>query len=61
MQNFPYFLRMANWARHPPSWRRVRLVLVVIGACALLFLYERVFGWPEWLTLDNTPRGRIDR
>ncbi len=59
--NLRPFLRMAKWARRPPSWKRVRLYLVVIGLCLALFAWERLFGWPDWLTLDGTPRGRIAR
>jgi hypothetical protein len=53
-------LRMSRWARHPPGWARVRLVLLVAGACLLLFLVERLAGWPDWLTPNGTPRGRIN-
>jgi len=59
--NLRPFLRMAKWARNPPSEKRVKLVLVVIALSLLLLGYERLFGWPDWLTLDNTPRGRISR
>lgn len=45
-----WFLRMAKWARHPPSEARVRLVLGVIALCLVLFAIERLVGWPDWLT-----------
>ncbi len=54
-----WFLRMARWARHPPSARRVILVLSVIAICLALFGYEYFFGWPEWLTPNRVPGGRI--
>lgn len=57
--NYTWFLRMAKWARNPPAPGRVKLVLGVLLACLLLFGYEYIFGWPEWLTLDNS--GRANR
>ncbi len=56
-----WFLRMARWAKRPPSEARVKLVLGVIAVCLILFGIERVFGWPDWLTPDRVPRGRINR
>ncbi len=53
-----WFLRMARWARNPPSEGRVKLVLGVILACLLLFGYERLFGWPDWLTPEKLPNTR---
>jgi len=52
---------MSRWARNPPSESRVRFVLGVLVICLLLFGFERLFGWPAWLTLPDTPRGRIFR
>lgn len=34
--NLRPFLRMARWARHPPSPARVRLVAGVVAACLVL-------------------------
>ncbi len=59
--NLRWLLRMSRWARHPPSQKRVVLFLVVLGVCLLLFGFERLFGWPDWLTLQNMPRGRVIR
>ena len=52
---------MARWARNPPSQQRIKLVVAVIGICIVLVLLERIFGWPDWLTPNYTPRGRILR
>jgi hypothetical protein len=60
MQGPAWFLRMKKWAANPPGWARVRLLFAVIAACLLLFGYERLFGWPAWLTPDTVPRGRIN-
>lgn len=52
-----HFLRMAKWVRHPPSWRRVKLVFAVIALCLVLVALERLFGWPEALSPERVPRG----
>jgi hypothetical protein len=51
-----WLLRMARWARHPPSPRRVALVLGVVAACLALVAVERVVGWPEALTVERLRR-----
>lgn len=48
-----WFLRMTRWARNPPSWQKVMLVLAVIGVCLALYAVERWIGWPEWLSADR--------
>ncbi|MBC2835488.1 hypothetical protein [Paragemmobacter straminiformis] len=45
-----WFIRMARWARNPPSADRVRLVLVVVALCLLVAGAERLWGFPDWLT-----------
>jgi len=54
-----WFLRMARWARHPPSAGRVKLVLAVLLICIALFGIDYFFGWPDWLTPNRVPGGRI--
>jgi len=60
MFNPRHFLRMAKWAKRPPSEHQVKLFLGIFVICLILFGLERIFGWPEWLTLPDTPRGRIN-
>lgn len=48
-----WLIRMARWARHPPSPGRVKLVFGVIAACLLLYGVEMIWGWPDWLTPNN--------
>ncbi|GGD32179.1 hypothetical protein [Sinisalibacter lacisalsi] len=55
------FLRMSRWARRPPSEKRVKLVLAVIAIALAIWGLERVFGSPEWMRIDSTPKGRINR
>jgi hypothetical protein len=50
-----WFLRMARWARRPPSWQRVLLVVSVIAISLVIAGVEWLFGWPEWLTVDRSP------
>ncbi|SMX35150.1 hypothetical protein [Actibacterium lipolyticum] len=58
--NYRWLLRMAKWGRNPPGEKQVKLVLGAILICLVLFAIERLFGWPEWLTPQNTPRGRFN-
>lgn len=48
-----HFLRMAKWARNPPSTRRVVLVLGVIAVCLALVGLERAGIIPEGLGLSS--------
>lgn len=51
-----WLLRMARWARNPPSPQRVKLVFGVVALCLALFAIEYWFGWPEWLVINSTPK-----
>lgn len=51
--NLTWLLRMAKWARRPPSARQVRLVLAVVAACFLLWGIEMLWGWPDWLKVNG--------
>lgn len=48
-----WFLRMKRWVQNPPSAGRVKLVLGVAAACLVLVAIERLFGWPDALTVDG--------
>jgi hypothetical protein len=50
-----WLVRMAQWARNPPSSGRVKLVLGVILLCFALFGIEWLWGWPDWLTVNGKP------
>ncbi|MCP3972276.1 MAG: hypothetical protein GY717_18530 [Rhodobacteraceae bacterium] len=56
-----WLLRMARWAKRPPSEARVKLVLGIIALCLLLVTVEWFFGWPDLLTPNRVPGGRISR
>ena len=61
MQDLRWLMRMSNWARRPPSLRRVQLFFAVAALCLALYAFDRLFGWPDWLIPDYTPRGRVSR
>lgn len=44
---------MSQWARNPPSAKRVKLVAAVIGAVLLIVGLEYVGLWPAALTADR--------
>lgn len=50
--NWMQLLRMAKWARHPPSEARVKMVLAIVAVCLSVFAVERWVGWPDWMTVD---------
>lgn len=52
-----WFLRLARWARHPPSLKKVMLIGAVLALCLLAVGVEKYVGWPEWLTVN----GKIGR
>ncbi|MGX9354166.1 hypothetical protein ACS3SW_03080 [Roseobacteraceae bacterium S113] len=55
-----WFLRLAKWARNPPSPERVKLMLAIVALCLVLYGVERWIGWPDALTMEWTgPRQRI--
>ena len=49
MLSYRHIVKMAKWARHPPSLKQVIFVFSVIVFCLALFGYEKIFGWPEAL------------
>ncbi len=54
-----WLFRAKRLAQNPPSAGRVKLFLVVLALCLILFGIEQVFGWPEALTPNGTRRPRI--
>ncbi len=44
-----WFIRMARWARNPPSAGRVKLVLAVVALSLLVAGAEQLWGFPDWL------------
>ncbi len=53
--NLRWLLRMAKWARHPPSERQVVLYAIVIAVCLAIAGAEWLGLWPDWMV---APTGR---
>ena len=60
MNETRWMLRMAKWARNPPSAKMVKLVLGIIVVCAILYAVERFVGWPDFLTQERVRRPRFE-
>jgi len=58
--NLFWFLRAKRWAQNPPSARKIKAVAVIVAACVVLYGIEQIWGWPDWLTTNDT-RGRLLR
>lgn len=56
--NLTWLIRMAKWARRPPSAKMVVMVLGIVGFCLVLFAIERFIGWPDWASIERMPRWR---
>ena len=51
-----WLLRMSNWARNPPSMKRVIVVFAIIAAALAIGLIEWLGYWPDWATAERIPR-----
>ncbi len=52
--NIRWLLRAKRWAQNPPSVSRMKFVFGIIVLCLLLVVIEKLFGWPDALTLSRT-------
>ena len=51
-----WFFRMAQWARNPPSAKRVRVVFAAILLVLAVFAAEQFGVWPEaWTAQPMRP------
>lgn len=50
-----WLIRMSHWLRHPPSPKRVRLVLAVVAICLTIVALEHFGLWPASWTLSRRP------
>ncbi len=48
-----WFLRMARWARRPPSAARVKLVFGLIAVALVIYGIEWMGWWPDWATAER--------
>ena len=51
-----WLLRMAQWARHPPSMRQVRIGAVVVALALGVWGLDLAGLWPDWARADKMPR-----
>ncbi|UOA31659.1 hypothetical protein DSM110093_01430 [Sulfitobacter sp. DSM 110093] len=51
-----WLLRMSQWARNPPSTKRVIVVFAIIAAALAIGLIEWLGYWPDWATAERIPR-----
>lgn len=51
-----WLLRMAKWARHPPSKRRVTIGAVVLAVALLVVGIEHLGLWPDWARVEKVRR-----
>lgn len=49
-------IKMWRLARNPPPMWKVLLVFGVIIACFVLVGFEKLVGWPDWLTVNGKAR-----
>lgn len=60
MREVRHLLRMARWAKRPPSQQRVILVISVIVICLVIAGIERWIGFPDWMAGESS-RPRVVR
>ncbi len=51
--NMLWLLRMRRLLQNPPSPKRLKWIAVIIVISLLIFGFEQLFGWPEWLTVNK--------
>ena len=56
MLNIRHLMRMAKWARRPPSMRQVKIGAAILALCFAIFAVEYFIGWPEALTIERAPK-----
>ncbi len=52
-----WFFRMKRWAQHPPSPKKVALVLGIVAVCLALYGLEKGGLLPEWMAAERVGRG----
>ncbi|HEY0213494.1 MAG TPA: hypothetical protein VGC40_07900 [Paenirhodobacter sp.] len=47
---------MAQWVRHPPSRRQVRIAAVVLAIAVAIVAADWAGLWPDWAHMSRPPR-----
>ncbi len=50
---FNWLLRAVRWVRNPPSMRQALIFGGFIAVLIVIAAIERIFGWPDALTLER--------
>lgn len=53
MDPLRWMMKAKRWAQNPPSARQVMFYFGILAACLVLFGIERLWGWPDWLTVNS--------
>lgn len=56
MNPMHWLMRASQWARHPPSPGRVRLVLAVVAIAAAIVILDKTGYWPDWARMERMRR-----
>lgn len=51
-----WFIRMAKWARRPPSMTQVKIAGTVLAVAVAIVIVDKLGFWPDWARLDRAPR-----
>ncbi|TCL09315.1 hypothetical protein BXY66_1360 [Shimia isoporae] len=54
-----HFMKMAMWAKRPPSQKRVILVFSVIAICLAVAAVEKIFGLEDMVPELNKTNTRV--
>ncbi|MCL7463968.1 hypothetical protein [Phaeovulum sp. NW3] len=54
--NLTWLLRMAKWARHPPSPRMVKIAAIAVAAALAVVALDWLGLWPDWARVEKLPR-----
>lgn len=56
--NLKFLMRMTRVARSRPTEQKFWVMAAIVAIIFVVFGFERLFGWPDWLTIDRQPRYR---
>lgn len=54
--NLTWLLRMAKWARRPPSMKQVKIGAVVLALAVAIWGLDAAGLWPDWARLEKPPK-----
>jgi hypothetical protein len=53
--NLNWLLRMAKWARRPPSMLQLKIAAVAVAAVLTIIALDHFGLWPEWAQMERHP------